>query len=348
MRILNFVIVGLFLWTTPARALEADQYRLWKAGLNSIQDSTQITNDFLNQELKLYLNQKSVLKNRINTPEACLDVAYGYMQHIRPNFFRDKLKKLLAEDIDGVAHPAKQKLFYDYKNSIFKGLAWPFLMPVAQTVKINGVFLGTDKIDHFFASGRRYLNAYRRDLAKGLSSQEALIRALRYGVSWAEERGVLGRWSAGSFSFADLEANFQGLTLGLDFCAPQDPIVRYDENQGWIVNRAIRIEDYVSPFWDESFNNSSYLKSRFKKVTQNVQNEYCALAMKPEIKKLWQSYHDRLNQKPAPWHLMYLRGLMLTGDIPRPREQSINHMCGFKDGVMEGPALWKLPELSWP
>lgn len=326
-----------------AMSLEADQYRIWQQGLDSIQDSTIESNEFLNDEMQEFLTKKVKTHSSWQKPEACYDLAHKYMRHIRPSFFKDNLKNLLVKTLPNAAIPKKQKLIYDYKNSIFKGFAWPPLMPVAQTVKINGVYLGTDKIDHFFASGRRYLNSYRRGLQKGLSTQDALIRALQYGVSWPEETGVLGEWSAGSFSFADLESNYQGLELARDLCEGDDAILKFSEAQGWQQHRKIQIEDYVSPLWDESFNNSVYFKSRWKKVKRNLQAEFCELAKDPKIQKLWRGYHKRMAAKPADFHLEYLRGLIISKQIPNPTFQSLHTACAFPKGVMEGPQIWQLP-----
>ncbi len=267
------------------------------------------------------------------------------MSYVRPSFFKDKLKTFLVQDLKA-SLPQKQRLFYDYSHSVFKGVAWPFLMPVAQTVKINDVYLGTDKVDHFFASGRRYLNAYRRALDDGKSPIEAEMRAVRYGISWAEETGVLGEWSAGSFSFADLESNFQGLELGRDFCEGENPIVKFDAKRGWIKQRPIHIEDYVSPLWDESFNNSVYIRSRWKKVKKNLKREICYEAQRPQIRALRKSYHKRLAAQPTPFHVEYTRGLILSHEIPDPQSQSLGAACGFDDAEMQGPNFWQVPKES--
>lgn len=338
-----FFCVGMCL-SQPAWSLEADQYRIWQQGLDVIQDSTQPANVFLNNEMQSFLTTKVAKHTAWQKPEACYTVAHKYMRYIRPSFFKDNLKTFLVEGLPNAAIPKKQKLLYDYKHSIFKGFAWPPLMPVAQTVKLNGVYLGTDKVDHFFASGRRYLNSYRRGLQKGLSTQDALIRALRYGVSWPEETGVLGEWSAGSFSYADLEANYQGLELARDLCEGDDAILKFSEAKGWQQQKPIRIEDYVSPLWDESFNNSVYFKSRWKKVKKNLEGEFCDKAKDPKIQKLWRDYQKSLDANPAEFHLEYLRGLIITKEIPNPTKQSLHTACGFPAGVMEGPKIWQLPK----
>ncbi len=335
--------IGLFLPKT-VWSLEADQYRIWQQGLDSIEDSTVPTNVFLNSEMQTFLAKKVASHAAWQKPEACYTVAHQYMRHIRPSFFKDNLKTLLVEDLPNAAIPKKQKLLYDYQHSIFKGFAWPPLMPVAQTVKLNGVYLGTDKVDHFFASGRRYLNSYRRALAKGFSTQEALIRALQYGVSWPEETGFLGEWTAGSFSYADLEANYQGLELARDLCEGEYAILKFSEAKGWQQQRPVRIEDYVSPLWDESFNNSVYFKSRWKKVKKNLEGEFCEKAKDPKIQKLWRGYQKRMDAKPPEFHLEYLRGLIITKQIPNPTKQSLHTACGFAEGVMEGPKVWRLPK----
>ncbi len=336
-------LILLLMSASAAQALEADQYRLWQQDFPPIEDSTAAANDFLNQQLQDFL-QKKADRRSWQKPEACLAVSHGFLHHIRPNFFKDRLKKFVLKDLKGAAVPQKQKLFYDFRHSMFKDAVWPFIMPVAQTVKINGVYLGTDKIDHFFASGQRYLNSYRRGLKKGLTHQDALKRAVLYGVSWPEETGVLGYWSAQAFSFADLEANYQGMQLGIDMCRGPHALLQYDAEHGWRQAHPIRLQNYVSPLWDESFNNSFYLKQRAKHVQEYLRSNVCELAKNSRpVQKLWQTYQRRLDAMPEDFHIGYVRGLILSGDIPDPKTQSLHTACGFAPGFLEGPSVWQTP-----
>lgn len=71
---------------------------------------------------------------------------------------------------------------------------------ICSTVRINGVLMGTDKPDHFFAQGYEYLLAsrYGRDDAAA--------------VAWGtrSELGIYGLLTSDAFSWADLYANWQG------------------------------------------------------------------------------------------------------------------------------------------
>lgn len=330
-----------------ASALEADQYTIWKTPAMGIQDSTHVLNEILDQKLTKLLTGKKLRGKKYQGQDKCLLVAHKYMGSIRPHFFKNDIKTHLVKKLDNAAYPKKQSLFKDYKNSMYAGFIWPFVMPVSQTVKINGVFLGTDKVDHFFASGRRYLNAYRREREKGSSKLEGIKRAIKYGVSWPEETGFLGFWSSGAFSFADLESNFQGMNFGIDMCEGDDPVLKYDESsESWQALRGVRIQDYVNPLWDEAFNNSYFIRARWKRVKRYMQEEYCELAQKPEVQKLWKSYHKKLENYGTPFHVEYVRGLIIIGRAPNPTEQSLHKACEFPSGVMEGPKFWQIPYIS--
>ena len=40
------------------------------------------------------------------------------------------------------------------------------------------------------------------------------------------KKNILGRYASGVFSFADLEANFQGLLFGIEFCSSSQPLIK--------------------------------------------------------------------------------------------------------------------------
>ena len=170
MKRIFFISVALCFFCSgiTSYALEADQYRIWNK--IDLQDSTDAVNRYLNEDLREFLRDKV---NDAEDDRSCSDVAYKFMKYIRPHFFLDRLKRQLLVSDDVALYPEDKNMFRAYRESIYRGPVWPFVMPVAQTIRINDVFLGTDKIDHFFSSGRRYYKVYRRALKKGMTSDEA-------------------------------------------------------------------------------------------------------------------------------------------------------------------------------
>lgn len=356
------LLVLLILFAPVAQALEADQYQIWK--FEKLKDSTEAVNRHLNRLLQEVLDRRINRRFRIpatpdgsreqfpvsksvahrktfiadKAPYTCEVVAKKYMAYIRPHFFLNKFKRRIKKD-DGIYfHPAQKHLLKDYRDSIYRGFMWPFWMPVSQTIRINNVHLGADKLDHFFSSGRRYLKAYYRRRASGMNHGEAMASVIRFGVTMMEERGVLGLWTSGAFSYADLEANFQGMMLGLNFCGSARPHVKRESDGRWVIAHPIDMGRYVNPLWDEAFNNSYYVAFRQNGISRVLKQEYCELGRSPKAKRLWGGYRKQLG--PAPFQVRVLQDLMRAGKIPNPSPQSLNAVCEYPDGFMEGVPYW--------
>lgn len=353
------LLFTFYFFPLRSHALESDQYWYWQA--LPIRDSTVQVNRHINSLLQKFLDKKiNVLKNsyaeqplaqprgkysrerhvlqNLREPLPCATVASEFLQYIRPHFFQNKFKQAVFNDAEVQLHPQKKRFFHDYRQSIYGGLVWPFMMPVSQTIKINRVYLGTDKIDHFFSSGKRYYKVYRRYLKAGLNQEEATKKAIRFGLSLMEEKGVLGLWSSGAFSYADLESNYQGMMLGIAMCEGKKPHLRLSSDGQWRVQYPIDFQKHVNPLWDEAYNNSYYAKYRHKNLFRRVA-EYCALGKTPKVKKIWRDYDQRL--RPST-NTRYLQALIEEGAIPNPMPQSFAHVCGYPKGLMQGLPLGQL------
>lgn len=96
----------------------------------------------------------------------------------------------------------------DYTDSIY----WSYPINYATlspTIRMYGVEFGTDKLDHFFQQGYKYLQIYQKELAKGRTDAEALKKAVSWGRS--TENLWFGYLVSGVYSNADLAANFGGM-----------------------------------------------------------------------------------------------------------------------------------------
>lgn len=343
----------VILLTLPVRlySLEPDPYLIWTH--SKLNDSTFEVNQFLNAKLLEFLGQRINVKKKVDSkfvqyqlktnkvkssPVACSRVAWKYLDYIRPHFFKNLLTRFYFKNKNLDIYPRKKKFFHDYNQSIYHGFLWPFLMPIAQMVKINHVYLGTDKLSHFFSSGRRYYKIYLRELKKGKTSLEAQIKAIDMGLGLKEEKGVLGLWSSGIFSYADLETNYQGMRLAIDMCEGDNPYLILDGDGNWQIKNQIEIRKYVSPLWDESYNSSYYAGYRKKKAYRAIIQKYCQLGLTPAVKKLWANYSKRLQHNTNTW---YLEKMVKEEKIPSPQEDSLASICGYPPGVMEGVPFFK-------
>jgi hypothetical protein len=110
---------------------------------------------------------------------------------------------------------------------------------VAATMKVNSIFIGSDKLGHFFQQGYQYFEKYKEG-ASELETEE-------FGEKLENEEYGLGNNSAfgsGVFSFADLEANRQGLEFYKEL--NKNPHLTFDINK------------YVNDQWNEEINKNLY------------------------------------------------------------------------------------------
>ncbi len=147
-------------------------------------------------------------------------------------------------------------------------------------MRIGEVYLGADKISHMFGFfGREYYRIYQRALRRGLSEERAMRKAIRWGIFF--EANLVGGLVDGIVSFADLEANFQGLMLWRDLCEKGH---LEHAGEGWTLARPIDLRDYVNPAFDETYNASYYFpKYRWKRVRPVLVSDYCERREAPEV-----------------------------------------------------------------
>jgi hypothetical protein len=193
--------------------------------------------------------------------------------------------------------------------------------PINPIVKLDGVLVGTDKLGHFFAEGRRYARVYDAAVAAGASPLEAERAAIDYGVRW--ERGVYGGVASGIFSYADLESNWQGFRYWRTLCDEGDPALVQDDDGAWALRQAFAIEDWVNPCWSEAFNPNGLAKRHHRAVTSALR-EVCPVFYRPEVQRLWSSYAERGCHSRSQRYLMQR---LDDGELLDPTPTSILEIC---------------------
>jgi hypothetical protein len=135
---------------------------------------------------------------------------------------------------------------------------------IGSTLRVNEQLIGSDKIGHFFSQGRKF---YRRYL-KFDSEQEAAKH------SAFTERAIFGSGTTGSYSNADLVANFEGYrfyrSLFDDDVIPGKPAILRWHNGGWIIQRDFDWADHVNEYWDEALNVNHYDKLIYKHIRERM------------------------------------------------------------------------------
>ena len=269
---------------SSVKAMETDQYMAWNIELK---DSSQAFNDYFNDKLiPDYLNK---INSRGTIPKSREELVIGLYHYAFRGLDSSRVKHFLnsSEEID--RYPDNSVSYREYKKeSIYQSDApfpW-FFLPMSRTININGNYLGVDKIGHFFGFGRRYFQSYQRFINEGASHEKAIERTINLGIH--NEKYLVGRLVDGVFSYADLEANYQGFLLALKLSSSEDYFKL--ENEKWSQAGKIDIKSCVNPDFDESYNKSDYWLLRNRKVLPRVK-EYCHEKNNKIVKERFERYN---------------------------------------------------------
>lgn len=178
------------------------------------------------------------------------------------------------------SEPASYKT--GYTRSIFVVLPADYLT-LSPTVKLYGKEFGIDKLEHMFQQGYEYYKIEEEARHEGLSRQQAVGFAVRWGQK--TERTYFGLLTSGVYSNADLYANYAGMKFyqGLTQKVPvgdsvRQPIVAMT-NGWWILNERSLGDNLLKPFiadhLNEALNPSSYSLLLYGSVRRIVKKYAC-------------------------------------------------------------------------
>lgn len=238
---MSFLAIAFVVLTTNAMAYETDQYSHRREPLA---DSTAVMNEHVNAALAKIVAGRRVPHDRMKMVDAVYQELGGlyWVHHI----------EAWAWD-----SPAVDKLNLDRYRSIYSGLPLRVtrvnkLFGIGPTLMINHQRLGTDKLGHFIAQGRKF---YRRWLRSGSEAEAAKRSAYT-------ERAIFGAITTGVYSNADLVSNYEGMRFFRslfenDINADKPAILAWHEDH-WEIQRLFDFADYVNAYWDESLNGNGY------------------------------------------------------------------------------------------
>ena len=312
------------LFAGSSAALETDQYYAW--GL-PLADSTDAVNARFNLELERAI--ASFPENK--PPESCRKVAVAYRKRMRFLLLHEiQVWAWNSQWVDRIPNGGEAQREYRQTNlysnhPLIDTGTW---MPFTPTIKVAGVRMGTDKLAHLVSSGWTYYGVYRDGLAKGLTPEEAELKAVNRGI--LEESLILGKLASGVTAIPDLEANHAGMYFYLDLCDIEDPILKLAED-GWIISRPVDLRDYVTPRWDESYQPPLYTKGRWKKV-KPVLETYCDRLDDPQVVAMRRRYRE-MDKGSVVGDAIAER--VAAGTIDDPAQFGIEAVCSEPDPSRE-------------
>lgn len=304
-------------------AAEADQFLTWDLELR---DSAPALNRYLNENLQVCLDRVNKRTRPVTDPRELTETVYlFFFQGLHSSRVRAFLH--YSDDID--RYPPLEVSSREYqRRSILRGFAFPYILPMARTIRIGDVYLSVDKISHFFGFGRRYYQRYCRHRDEGMSDEEAMERVVKWGIH--NEESMVGKLVDGIFSHGDMEANFSGFLMARDLCGGDNPNIVYAEGE-WRIARPVDIGKYVTPGFDESYNTSHYWAMRERIVLPILKEEYCAKRSLPMVQARFKRYGD---WPPSFSQRVITRYYDAKGKNPQ-REQSLETIC--EECAVAGP-----------
>lgn len=272
--------------STSLHALETDQFIASKV---VIKDSADILNNYFTAQI-----DKAVTQANEKNPGKikCSELADNVMNNlVGAKYFGISKISLFAKkspEID--KFPDLSVSDGDYAKMTFYGRYAAMLKfpPLARTINLNGIYMGTDKLGHFSLIGRNYYHNYLSFRKKGQNKEEAMRNAILKG--FATERGLLGYGIGGVLSYGDLESNYEGMQFAIDICESDRPYVEF-KNGRWEKMRDFDTKSYFNPRQDESFNFSFWRPWLYNGIKDKLTQEYCEVKNDP-------MYIERISKYP--------------------------------------------------
>ena len=247
------VAAVLFCLGVAAHAYETDQFTNRH---EPIADSTEV----LNREVN-----RSIATIAANWRKGHDEIAFvqAVYNDIGGRHWVDKLERWAMKS------PEVEKLSTRRYESIFsKPPIWAsrvtFFFGVGKTIRVNGQLIGSDKIGHFLSQGKKFYKRYVRYDSEARAAERSAYT----------ERAIFGRLTTGSYSNADLVANYEGYrfyrSLFDDDVVPGKPAILRWEDGAWVVQREFDWADHVNEYWDEGLNVPHFDALLYKHVHEEL------------------------------------------------------------------------------
>ncbi len=299
-----FLLISIFIYISAG---EVDS--LYAAG-KDINDSSQTINMYLNEQIEILIDDlPESFQNK-----TCESVSLHLMEELGSTdylFFRagalnTSLELWVEENrhIDRVPSFGTASDTYSQESIYAPELKFFGLWPttVDSTINIAGIYIGAEKLSHFLGSGYEYYQKYLQVISSTGSEEEAQLEAIRWGIEL--EASIIGIWAVGIFSYADLEANYQGFVFAKDLCSQK--LLQYHSGH-WQMKKQVDIRHYVNPNWDEAYNPNSYVAKRQKNIETNIENlNIC-------YKYNWKSLQNRYKYYENTYSTQVRSGWLDTG-----------------------------------
>ncbi|MCY4645045.1 MAG: hypothetical protein OXB88_10545 [Bacteriovoracales bacterium] len=180
---------------------------------------------------------------------------------------------VLNDKLDKLSYPLEGSIYENYipiKFIRIIGAPTLLIQPLLSRIfRIGDVYLGTDKIGHFFTFG---FKSFKTHYLKNKPLRKAFL------LSWKSENSFFGARTTRIISYGDLLANFNGMRFWNHILQKEDdllgenlgPYIDCQDNR-WVQVKSIDWGDYIDHGFDESINCSRFKKEKNKiKIQTNI------------------------------------------------------------------------------
>ncbi len=357
MKTFIFLLTVILIWN-HAKALETDQYMVWGKDLK---DSSEALNAYYNQNFA-----RSIA--RINADpslaaKSCEDATIDVLQEYHAFWWGERIENWILDnnDIQKIPEYNNMTRMHAIQQSIYRDVFKFKAKILGYNIRIGDVNLGIDKIGHFSSVGlsyyQRLLTAARArkiqvetsnflpylnklaEVSITFPAKDPRLAIVNEAITWGikMEKWMWGYAVSDTFSYADMEANYQGLLFALNICSGPQPFMK-KENGIFKVNkeRPIDLRQFINPLFDESFNPSHYQTKIYTTIKPYLR-QYCALRESDEIKWLFANYSklmERFGHSYSEQYLNFLRTTKKSADSkryflhdPTRAKQTMNFVC---------------------
>ncbi len=221
------------------------------------------TDQFSNRELPI-ADATSAMNHQVNLaiadsirsvsgPRDEMAVVNAIYHRIGGRHWVDKIERwaMESDEVERLPAPANDSIYHGHP---IWATRVAFFFGVESTISIDGVLVGTDKFGHFLSQGRKF---YKRWLKVGDESKAAEQSAYT-------EKAIFGQMTTGSYSNADLVANYEGYLFYRslfegDIVGNKPALLTWKQDH-WIMQRPFDWSDHVNDYWDEALNINHYDK----------------------------------------------------------------------------------------
>lgn len=229
--------LSLCLVSAPTGAYESDQFT---ARLEPLEDSTAALDARVNASIGRAVENPGGRRDERRVVDAIFHDIGGH-------HWVDRIERwaMTSDEVDRILPNREDTL---YQGHPIWATRVAGLFGVAPTIKVNGVHIGSDKLGHFLSQGRKFWRRYQRSGDEALAAEQSAYT----------ERALFGQMTTGSYSNADLVANFEGYrfyrSLFDDDVVPGKPAILSWAGDRWVIVRPFRFADHVNDYWDEALN----------------------------------------------------------------------------------------------